>query len=143
MTETARSKKPPDIPARRQPSGKTIALIQVPNKRLFKLRAAASYLDLHPHRLARTWQAVESELLDAMGGTPTPQERILIGRVCFKLLRCHLYEAAFLNGNGKPQEEKYLALANSLRLDLQALGLERREKKVVDLKAYLQGASEQ
>lgn len=94
-------------------------------------------------RLARTWQAVESELLSALGGDPTPQERILIGRVCFKLLRCHLYEAAFLSGNGKPQEEKYLALANSLRLDLQALGLERREKKVVDLNAYLQGASEQ
>ena len=77
------------------------------------------------------------------GVIPTPQQRILIGRVCFKLLRCHLYEAAFLNGRGKPQEEKYLALANSLRLDLQALGLERREKRVVDLNAYLQGASKE
>ena len=94
-------------------------------------------------RLARTWQAVESELVSALGGDPTPQQRILIGRVCFKLLRCHLYEAAFLNGRGKPQEEKYLALANSLRLDLQALGLERREKRVVDLNAYLQGASKE
>ncbi len=53
MTETARSKKPPDIPPGRQSSGKTIALIQVPNQRLFKLRAAASYLDLHPHTLRK------------------------------------------------------------------------------------------
>jgi hypothetical protein len=88
-------------------------------------------------RLAKTWRALEAELIAALGGEPTPQERMLIGRVVFKMLKCHFYERGMLEGLGKPDSTQYLAYANSLRLDLAALGLSRRAKPVQDLEAYI------
>jgi hypothetical protein len=88
-------------------------------------------------KLARALRAVEGDLVSAVGGNPTPQETIIIQRVVYKLARCTMFEAASLNGQGKPADEHYLAWANSLRLDLVALGLQRREKQVMSLHAYL------
>ena len=55
------------------------------------------------------------------------------------MIRCTLYEMATLQGktNGG-SDHIYLAWANSLRLDLQALGLDRKTKDVVDPGTYLQ-----
>jgi len=79
---------------------------------------------------------IESKLVDALGGDLSPQEEILVERVLSKLLKCWLAEAAMLNGE-KPDEAHYLALSNSLRLDLQALGLKRRKAEVPSLTSYL------
>ena len=77
-------------------------------------------------------------MVSTIGGDPTPQESILIDRIVFKMLRCTLYEMATLQGktNGG-SDHIYLAWANSLRLDLQSLGLSRKTKDVIDLSHYL------
>ncbi len=89
-------------------------------------------------REGKTIHAARNLLISAIGGDPTPQESILIDRVVFKMLRCTLYEMATLQGQtGGGSDHIYLAWANSLRLDLQALGLVRKTKQVVDLTNYL------
>ncbi len=89
-------------------------------------------------REAKNLAAAKDLLIAALGGDPTPQESILIDRVVFKMLRCTLYEMATLQGQtGGGSDHIYLAWANSLRLDLQALGLSRKTKSVMDLTNYL------
>jgi hypothetical protein len=84
-------------------------------------------------KLAKAIRSVEGELVTAIGGNPSPQEIILIQRACYKVMKCVLYEAASLNEEGKSTDEVYLSWANSLRQDLVALGLARRQKDVTDL----------
>jgi hypothetical protein len=93
-------------------------------------------------KLAKALRAVEGELVAALGGDPTPQEQILIQRVGYKLARITLFEAATLTGESPSDhvDKVYLAWSNSLRLDLQALGLERRQKDVTELTAYMREA---
>ena len=89
-------------------------------------------------REGKTIIAAKGALISAIGGDPTPQESILIDRVIFKMLRCTLYEMATLQGNTNGGSDHiYLAWSNSLRLDLQAIGLDRKTKQVVDLEQYL------
>ena len=54
-----------------------------------------------------------------------------------KLARISLFEAATLSGNDNSSDDKYITWANSLRLDLQALGVARRSKQVMDLTTYV------
>ncbi len=92
----------------------------------------------------KTIAAAKNALTTAIGGDPTPQESILIDRVVFKMLRCTLYEMATLQGSTNGGSDHiYLAWANSLRLDLQALGLSRKTKSVVDLPTYLDRQAKQ
>jgi hypothetical protein len=87
-------------------------------------------------KLARALREVEGELVDAVGGDPSPQEKILIDRVVFKLARVTLFEAETLTG-GNGADEHYLAWSNSIRLDLQAIGLKRAPKPVPSLQEFL------
>ena len=91
-------------------------------------------------RVAKAIRTVRTELVAAMGENVSPQEQILIDRVVYKLLRCTLFEMSAINGDGGSSDGHYLAWANSLRLDLKALGLDRRSAEVADLKSYLQDA---
>ena len=77
------------------------------------------------------------ELVKHCGGEPSIAEGILIDRVIAKVLRCRLYEVGLLSDQTLGSRDHYLAVANSLRLDLQALGLERKVKDVLDLEKYL------
>ncbi len=86
---------------------------------------------------------VEAALVNALGGEPTPQETLLVQRAAVKALRCSILEKEILrpNHNVPPTiHEDYLRWSRELRADLQALGLQRRAKKVVDLKDYLEAA---
>jgi len=90
-------------------------------------------------REGKTIIAARGALVSTIGGDPTPQESILIDRIVFKMLRCTLYEMATLQGTTSGGSDHiYLAWANSLRLDLQSLGLTRKTKDVVDLSLYLE-----
>ena len=84
-------------------------------------------------------QHIEAELATALG-VPTPQEILLIQRIAVKSLKIHLAERHFLanSGNTARLEKDYLSWTNSLRADLQLLGLQRRAKPVKDLQDYLQ-----
>lgn len=95
-------------------------------------------------RKAKQLAHIEASLATALGGEPTPQEILLIQRAALKALRCSILEGEILrNGRDTPKTnyEDYLRWARELRADLQALGLKRREKEVVDLKGYLETAS--
>lgn len=89
-------------------------------------------------RPARYLRKVKSELTAALGGDPSFQEQLIIQRAAFKATRLMLLElAALAQFKENPlaevrNSEKYLSWANSLRLDLAALGLERRAKRVMN-----------
>jgi hypothetical protein len=96
----------------------------------------------------RTWEAkqlaqVEAALVLALGGEPTPHETLIVQRTAVKALRCSILEREILKPNQKVPPtiyEDYLRWSRELRADLQALGLQRKEKKVVDLRDYLEAA---
>ena len=86
---------------------------------------------------ARIIAEVEAALVNSLGGDPSPQQCLLIQRIAVKSLRCYLSEREFLRNRSQSRlETDYLSWANSLRADLQLLGLERRAKPVVDLHDY-------
>ena len=93
-------------------------------------------------RESKTLIAARGALTSAMGGQPSPQQAMLIEHVAFKMLRCALYEMATLAGDTTAGTDHiYLAWANSLRLDLQALGMNRKNKQVISLHSYLDAAA--
>ncbi len=89
-------------------------------------------------QLAKGLRALREDLNNALGGNLSPQESLLVDRCVYKSARIAAWEAYTLNG-GEPSETDahYLAWANSLRLDLQALGLQRRAAPVESLRDYL------
>jgi hypothetical protein len=87
-------------------------------------------------KLARALREIEGELVSAIGGNPSPQQTILIHRIVYKLARITFFEASTLAGD-KGADEHYLAWSNSLRLDLQAIGLDRVPPPTPTLADYL------
>jgi hypothetical protein len=72
------------------------------------------------------------DLADHVGGNPTAAERLIIESAAVKATRLFLLSEKLLNGGDISSESDHHALAwlNSLRLDLSALGLEKRIKDV-------------
>ena len=86
---------------------------------------------------ARLMAEVEAALVNSLGGDPSPQQIILIQRIAVKSLRCYLSEREFLRNRSQSRlETDYLSWANSLRADLQLLGMERRSRPIVNLHDY-------
>ena len=92
--------------------------------------------------MAKAYRTTVNMLTAELGGSPSGQELLLIQRVSFKVLKIHLAELEMLAEKNETLEGRYLAWANSLRLDLQALGLQRRAKNIMNLKAYIEEKSE-
>ena len=79
------------------------------------------------------------DLLDHVGDA-TAAQKILIRGAAFKALRVTLFADRMLNDPaalGESSDHNLLAWSNSLRHDLQALGLEKRERPTLDLARYL------
>lgn len=89
-------------------------------------------------RLGKTVRFLRKELTKHCGGNPSISERILIDRIIQKTIKCHLYEMGLLGNPGQGAKDHYLALANSLRHDLQALGIKKRADGYMGLKDYLE-----
>jgi hypothetical protein len=88
---------------------------------------------------AKLLRKITNDLLDHLG-SPTPPQRIIVQNAAFKALRIVLFSDRMLNEPGALSEKSdhnLLAWSNSLRLDLVALGLERRERQTIDLASYL------
>ena len=88
---------------------------------------------------AKLLRKISTDLLDHLG-SPTAPQRIIVQNASFKALRCALFTERMLNAPdalSERSEHNILAWSNSLRLDLQALGLERRERPTLDLASYL------
>ena len=102
------------------------------------LNASIATLDRRTNA-AKVLKKITSDLLDHLGD-PTAPQRLIVQGAAFKALRVALFADRMLNDDDAPSEKgdhNLLAWSNSLRLDLQALGLERRERATIDLATYL------
>jgi len=90
-------------------------------------------------KLSKWTNHLRAQLVKDLGSDLSTQQEILLDRVCAKVVRCRLYEQGVLSGETFGSKDHYLALTNSLRLDLQALGLQRKTNKILDLTDYLRG----
>jgi len=73
---------------------------------------------------------IRQALVTDLGGDVTAAQSILIDRIKFKVCACHFMEQAVARGE-IPSWHDYAAVTNSLRADLQLLGLERRQKDYI------------
>jgi hypothetical protein len=88
-------------------------------------------------KLAKYMGLLRASLIKDLGGDPSTMQAVLIDRVVHKVTKCFLYERGVLSENNQGSRDLYLALCNSLRLDLCALGLKRRARKIMNLDEYL------
>jgi hypothetical protein len=89
--------------------------------------------------VAKLLRKITNDLLDHLGD-PTAAQRIIVQGAAFKALRVALFADRMLNDENalsEASDHNLLAWSNSLRLDLVALGLERREKPTIALASYL------
>jgi hypothetical protein len=87
--------------------------------------------------LARAINLMRRELVKHVGGKPSIAEALLIDRIVHKAVKAYIYETNFFIDQNQGSKDHYLALVNSLRLDLQVLGIKRNEEKALDLAEYL------
>ncbi len=86
--------------------------------------------------LARAINLMRRELVKHVGGKPSIAEALLIDRIVHKSVKAYIYETNFFTDQKQGSKDHYLALVNSLRLDLQALGI-KRQKRNLDLGEFL------
>jgi len=88
--------------------------------------------------LGKWMNRLREELIKHCGGEPSVAESILIEQIVIKTLKSHLYHVGLFKDKSFGSKDHALAIQNSIRLDLLALGLKRRTPKVLDLGQYLQ-----
>lgn len=83
-------------------------------------------------KAGRVLRQTIADLTGHVGGDPSAAEALLIQSAGVKATRLYLLSEKLLNGGeiGADSDHHALAWLNSLRLDLQALGLEKRCKDV-------------
>jgi hypothetical protein len=88
---------------------------------------------------AKIMKRIVRDLMEHLGGDPTPPQRLLVQSASIKALRLALLADRLLTEESLAEgaDHHCLAWSNSMRLDLQALGLERRERPLLNLAAYL------
>ena len=92
---------------------------------------------------ARIMKTVVADLLAHIGDDVTAPQKLIIQAAGLKAVRLALLSDKLLtdeNGLAEGGDHHALAWLNSLRLDLMALGLERRERRerqILDLNGYL------
>jgi hypothetical protein len=88
-------------------------------------------------RTGKWMDRLRCELIRHCGGEPTVAESILIEQIVIKTFKVHLYHVGLFKNKSFGSKDHALAIQNSIRLDLQVLGLQRRQKKILDLDEYL------
>src|ERR1700722_456216 len=94
-------------------------------------------------RAGRVMKSVVAELIEHLGDASAPQ-RLLVRSAAVKAVRLALLTDQLLDGTPPSEGSDHHALAwlNSLRLDLQAIGLERKGAAQLDLSVYLKEQTE-
>jgi hypothetical protein len=94
-------------------------------------------------RAGRVMKGVIAELMQHIGDASAPQ-RLLIQSAALKATRLMMLTDQLLANDPPSEGSDHHALAwlNSLRLDLQALGLERKGPATLDLHAYIKERAE-
>ena len=96
------------------------------------IQLAKRTIDGRTH-LGKQLKILKQELITDLGGDVTRAQDILIDRIKFKVASLHFIEQAMARGEINVTD-RYIALSNSLRQDLLALGLDRKQK---DYLSYL------
>jgi hypothetical protein len=104
---------------------------------LFSRRTAIKRLDNRTVE-ARTLNRAVRELSEHVGGAPTPAQRLVIHASAILVMRLEHILSRYLAKEGDVETlDRYLvAIQNALRLNMQALGMERPERQVPSLKDY-------
>jgi len=106
------------------------------------------YVDMRSFRIDRRtrvskWiEKLKQELIEHLGGIPTVAERLLIEQICVKSMKAHLYHCSLFKGEKVGSTDFILAIQNSIRLDLNALGFQKRTKEGSPLDEYLKQKGE-
>ena len=97
----------------------------------------------HRTRAGRVLKGVHAELV-AHIGDPTPGQRLLIQAAALKATRLALLSERLLRDEtlSEGSDNHALAWLNSMRLDLQALGLERKAVRTITLADYVAKAAD-
>ena len=101
-------------------------------------RLSLGELDLRTAE-GRYARGIRQALIDHVGGTPTAAQQLLIGAVALKALRMEMMISRILsdeqieNGN----DGQFLAWANSMRRDLEVLGVAHKLPAPPSLERYL------
>ena len=91
----------------------------------------------------RMLSQIEAGLAAALGGSPSPQQILILQRASIKAIRCALMEKEMLRKKGRVApsvEKRYLSFARSLREDLRTLGLKKQGAPVPELSKYVKEA---
>jgi hypothetical protein len=91
-------------------------------------------------RVALTMREFTRELEAHVGGNPTPAQRVLIREASIKAARLAMMTDAILDRDAPDFDlmtRCYLAWSNSLRRDVEALGLKAPEQKIPQLGQFL------
>lgn len=77
--------------------------------------------------IAKFMKAVREDLITALGGIPGPGQTLIIDLAAVKAARLRMLSEQLLSGDLPPEEgeRRFTWHANSLRRDLQALGLDK------------------
>ncbi len=81
-------------------------------------------------QLGKWLNAMRKSLISDLGGTITTAQAVLIERIAHKTANAHYFEHGLARGETQDYKN-YISLTNSLRADLQLLGLERKEKMLL------------
>ncbi len=94
-------------------------------------------------RFGKALTQLRNSLVEDLGGAEaiSTQVSLIVDRITFKVLKLCSYEAHVLRGD-EAGMKNYLAMSNSLRLDLMALGLERKMKDITPLSERLAALAE-
>lgn len=114
----------------------------------FSLLVKKGELPENRRYIANWLTEVREGLIEDLGPSEndlTTAQRVLIDRVISKLgvIRCieeHIRENSVMTGHNVAPSLKasYLAYNNSVRLDLQALGIDKKQTETLDLHAYVE-----
>ena len=79
-------------------------------------------------RLGKQLKHLKECLASDLGGDVSTAQQVLIDRIAYKTANVHFFELAIAEGRSTDYKT-YTSLTNSLRADLQVLGLERQSKE--------------
>ena len=89
-------------------------------------------------KLAKNITFLKDSLRDHLGGKINIMQQIIIDRVVYKIVKVSLYENGIVaHPDQEGSRDYYIALANSIRLDLMALGIEGKAAEPLTVEQYL------
>ena len=90
-------------------------------------------------RLGKLMRDIRAALVEHVGGAPNPAQQLIIHQATIKTTRLVLLESRVLSDQSMEEGDKHqwLAWSNSLRRDLETLGIAGKRSGPPDLQTYI------